>query len=72
MMGSDLGHWDVPVLNKVLEEAYEAVEHGTMTEEDFRDFVFANPARFHASLNQDFFKGTVVEKDVQKLLSALD
>lgn len=49
-------------------EAYELVEKGVLSEEDFQDFVFANPVRLVTALNPDFFKGTVVEQDVEKLL----
>ena len=54
-------------MTEVLEEAYELVEHEVITEEDFRDFVFVNPAKMWAGMNPDFFKGTVVESDVKKL-----
>ncbi len=70
LFGSDIGHFDVPYMREVLPEAYEGVEDGIMTEDDFRDFVFANPARFWTSLNSDFFKGTVVESQVQAYLAA--
>lgn len=62
---SDIGHWDVTEMNDVLAEAYEAVEQGRLTEEDLRDLTFTNLIRLHANLNPDFFKGTVVEKDVE-------
>jgi len=52
-------------------EAYEGVEHGFMTEEDFRDFVFVNPIKLHAGMNPDFFKGTVVEREAEKVLAEL-
>ena len=68
MFSSDIGHWDVPDMSEVLEEAYELVEHGLVNEADFREFTFTNPAMLHAGMNPDFFKGTVVEKDVAKLL----
>jgi hypothetical protein len=42
------------------------VEEELITEQDFRDFVFTNPASLHAGMNPDFFKGTVVERHVQK------
>ena len=58
---SDIGHWDVNEMSDVLAEAHEAVEHGLMTEADFRGLTFANPVSLFASLNPDFFKGTVVE-----------
>ena len=68
VFSSDIGHWDVPDMSEVLEEAYELVEHGLVNEADFREFTFTNPAMLHAGMNPDFFKGTVVEKDVAKLL----
>lgn len=69
MFSSDVGHWDVPNLREVLDEAYELVEDGVMSEPDFREFTFANPAMLHAGVNPDFFKGTVVETEVAKLLA---
>ena len=66
--GSDIGHWDVQHMNHVLEEAYEMVEDGLATEDHFRDFTFTNPVTLHAGMNPDFFKGTVVEDAVDKLL----
>jgi predicted TIM-barrel fold metal-dependent hydrolase len=68
--GSDLGHWDLPDMRDAAAEAYELVEKGVLSEEDFRDFVFANPVRLKTALNPDFFKGTVVEQEVEKLLVA--
>jgi hypothetical protein len=69
MFSSDLGHWDVVDFGDILSETYEQVEKELMTEEDFRDFVFTNPVTFATRLNPDYFKGTVVENDVDKLLS---
>ncbi len=59
---SDIGHWDVPDMTEVTEEAYELVKHGILSEENFRDFVFTNPAALWAGMNPDFFTGTVVKK----------
>ena len=67
VMSSDIGHWDVPDMTEVLEEAWELVEAGVMTEEDFREFTFVNPAQLWTALNPDFFKGTVVEGAVDRL-----
>jgi hypothetical protein len=50
-------------------EAYELVEKGTLTGEDFRDFVFTNPVTLWTAMNPEFFKGTVVEREVSKLLA---
>ena len=62
--GSDIGHFDVPEIAEALEEAYESVEYGRISEADFRDFVFANPVKLWTSVNPDFFKGTAVEAAV--------
>jgi len=37
---------------------------GFVTEQDFREFTFANAATLHTRNNPDFFKGTVVEQAV--------
>jgi predicted TIM-barrel fold metal-dependent hydrolase len=67
IFSSDVGHFDVVDMNEVLEEAWELVERGLIAEEDFREFVFVNPARLHTALNPDFFRGTQVEGAVAKL-----
>jgi predicted TIM-barrel fold metal-dependent hydrolase len=69
IFGSDIGHWDVPDMRDVVKEAYELVEHGLISNEDLRDFVFANPARFWTAMNPNFFKGTVVEQAVAPVKS---
>jgi len=61
IFSSDIGHWDVEDINGVVEEAYELVEDGLITENDFRDFVFANPLKMWTHMNPDFFKGTSIE-----------
>jgi len=61
IFSSDIGHWDVPDMTEVVDEAYELVEHGAITPDDFRDFVFTNPVKLWTAMNPDFFKGTVVE-----------
>ncbi len=38
--GSDIGHWDVPDQREVLPEAWELVEHGHISRDDFGDFTF--------------------------------
>jgi predicted TIM-barrel fold metal-dependent hydrolase len=72
IFSSDIGHWDVPDMTEVLEEAYELVEDGLLTEEDFRDFVFTNPVTLWTGMNPDFFKGTVVEKAAAQLVTKGD
>lgn len=66
---SDIGHWDVADMSKVVTSAYGMVEDGAMTSEDFRRFTFENPAEFWTSNNRDFFQGTAVEKEVDALLT---
>ena len=67
--GSDLGHWDLPDMRNAAAEAWELVEDGIISEADFRDFVFVNPVRLKTDLNPDFFRGTVVESQVERLLA---
>jgi hypothetical protein len=64
IMGSDIGHWDVPEFDSPLAEAYELVEHGILDEAQLREFLFTNSVDFYGALNSDFFAGTVVERDV--------
>lgn len=68
LFSSDIGHWDVADMTEVLEEAYELVEHELIDEAEFKEFVFTNPVKLHAGMNPDFFKGTVVEAEVAKLM----
>jgi len=64
VFSSDFTHFDVPDFREVIPEAFEMVEKGWVTEQDFREFTFTNAARLHARNNPDFFKGTVVEQAV--------
>jgi predicted TIM-barrel fold metal-dependent hydrolase len=61
VFSSDFTHFDVPDFREVIPEAFEMVEKGFVTEQDFREFTFANAAALHTRNNPDFFKGTVVE-----------
>jgi len=72
IFSSDIGHWDVPDMTEVGVEAHELVEYGVITEEDFKGFVFCNPVRLWTDMNHNFFKGTVVESAVAKLLPELE
>ncbi len=67
ILGTDIGHFDVTDMSMVVAEAWELVEDGLITADDFRDFTFANPARFWSANNPDFFKGTAVEGAVSAL-----
>ena len=69
LFSSDIGHWDVPDMTKVLTDAWKLVERKHISESDFRDFTFTNPVMLHARMNPDFFKGTAVESAVAALLA---
>ena len=69
LFSSDIGHFDVPDMTEVVPEAFELVEHGLITDDDFQDFMFDNAVRFWGEVNPDFFKGTIVEKQAQEVLS---
>jgi predicted TIM-barrel fold metal-dependent hydrolase len=72
IFSSDVGHFDVTDMSAVLDEAWELVEDGLVSEEDFRELVFTNPATLHTAMNPDFFKGTVVERAVAQLIGHPD
>jgi predicted TIM-barrel fold metal-dependent hydrolase len=42
MFASDLGHWDVPDARTVLPEAWELVERGLLSRDDFKAFTYDN------------------------------
>ena len=69
IFSSDIGHFDVPDMTEVVPEAYELVEHGLLTDDDFRDFMFGNAVRFWGEVNPDFFRGTTVEKAAAEALA---
>lgn len=64
VFSSDCTHFDVADFNDVIPEAFEIVEKGYVTEQDFREFTFTNAALLHTHNNPAVFKGTVVEKAV--------
>ncbi len=55
-------------MTEVLEEAYETVEKGLMSEDDCTEFAFTNTVRLYGGMNPDFFKGTKVETAAAKVL----
>ena len=65
-----MGHWDVPDMSRVLEEAWELVEGGLIDEESFRDFVFTNPVRFYTALNPNFFDGTPIADEARRVVDS--
>src|SRR5205814_616309 len=67
---SDIGHFDVIDMREPLPEAYELVEDGVLTEDNFRDFVFTNSVRLWGTQNPRFFEGTRVAKEATAVLQA--
>jgi predicted TIM-barrel fold metal-dependent hydrolase len=70
LFGSDIGHFDVPDMMAVLPEAWELVEDGLVTADDFRDFTFANAVRLWGAGNPRFFEGTAVARAAAAVLAA--
>ncbi len=70
LYGSDIGHWDVPEMSEVAEEAYELVERGLISKENLRQFVFGHAVKFWTANRPDFFRGTAVETQVSQFLDA--
>ena len=69
MFGSDIGHWDVIEMDGVVEEVYEMVERGQISQADLRDFSFTNPVQLHGRSNPAFFDGTAIESEARALLA---
>ena len=63
LYSSDIGHFDVIDMRDPLPEAYELVEHGVITPDNFRDFVFTNSVHLWGTQNPRFFEGTKVAKE---------
>jgi len=70
LFSSDIGHWDVPDMARVLDEAWELVEHELISPEDFRAFVFDHPLELWTAANARFFEGTAIEKPAREWLLA--
>jgi predicted TIM-barrel fold metal-dependent hydrolase len=60
VLGSDIGHWDVPDMREVVHEAYELVDDGRLDHDQFRAFACDNAIRLHGRMNPRFFDGTPV------------
>ena len=70
IFSSDIGHFDVPDMLQPLPEAYELVEDGLITADDFRDFTFSNAVRLWGTQNPRFFEGTRIAKEAAAVLKA--
>lgn len=70
ILGSDVSHWDAPIMGDVLVEAYELLERGQLDADQFRAFTFDNPVRMHGGANPEFFAGTPVAAEAAAVLGA--
>jgi predicted TIM-barrel fold metal-dependent hydrolase len=70
MFSTDNGHFDVQDMRKPAAEAWGLVEDGLLTEDDFRDFAFANAVRLWGTQNPHFFEGTAVAGAAAAVLAA--
>jgi predicted TIM-barrel fold metal-dependent hydrolase len=70
VFASDIGHWDVPDVREVLPEAWELVDDGHLTTDDFRALTFDNPVSLWAQNQPSFFAGTAVDEAVSRALGA--
>ena len=68
LYSSDIGHFDVIDMRDPLPEAFELVEDGFITDDNFHDFVFGNAVRLWGTQNPAFFDGTRVAKEAKALL----
>jgi hypothetical protein len=69
LFSSDIGHWDVPDMARVLEEAWELVERDLVSPGDFRAFVFDHPLALWTACNPGFFDGTQLEKPAREWIA---
>jgi predicted TIM-barrel fold metal-dependent hydrolase len=69
IFSSDIGHFDVPDMLMPVPEAYELVEDGLLSDDDFRDFTFANAVRLWGTQNPHFFDGTRIAKEAAAVLA---
>src|ERR1700757_3452015 len=70
IFSSDIGHFDVIDMRHPLPEAYELVEDGHITADDFRAFTFANAVKLWGTQNPRFFEGTRVAGQAAAVLTA--
>jgi predicted TIM-barrel fold metal-dependent hydrolase len=61
MFGSDISHFDVVDATETVAEAWDLVERGLITADDFRELTFTNAVHLYQKMNPSFFVGTVVE-----------
>jgi hypothetical protein len=55
----------------ILSESYGLVEAGLITQDDFKAYTWTNPVSLHMGMNPDYFKGTAIESEAEKLKAQL-
>jgi hypothetical protein len=70
MLGSDISHFDAPLFDRVLPDAYGLVEKEILTPDQFRSFTWENGAEMFLRANPAFFHGTVLEGAATSLLGS--
>ncbi len=60
VFSSDIGHWDVPDMARVVSESYAMVDAGYLSPAQWRRVVFDNPVELYTRANPSFFDGTRV------------
>jgi len=68
MLGTVVSHWDAPIMNMVLPEAYEAVDDGRVGRDEFEAFVFSHAVWLHGGMNPAFFVDTPCEREAARIL----
>lgn len=71
LLGTDVSHWDAPVMVDVIPEAFEALDEGRISAGQMRAFVFDNAVQLHGESNPSFFDGTPCEAEARKVLGAI-
>jgi predicted TIM-barrel fold metal-dependent hydrolase len=60
LFSSDMGHWDVPEMARMVSESYAMVESGYLSAGEWRRVVFDNAVEMYTRANPSFFDGTRV------------
>ena len=72
LFGSDVSHWDVPVMSQVLVEAYEQLEDDDLDADEVPGpSTFASAVRLHGGANPSFFDNTVLRDQAAEVLAAI-
>jgi hypothetical protein len=65
MLGSDIGHFDTPVMADVVPSVLRMRDDGLLTGEQVRAFLHDNAHRLFTANNPDFFRGTSITAEAR-------